>query len=43
MPLKKGKEAIGSNIKKLKREGRPHKRAVAIALNVANVPKRMAS
>jgi hypothetical protein len=35
MPLKKGKKNVGRNIKKLKREGRPKKQAVAIALNVA--------
>lgn len=37
MPLRKGttKEVISSNIKKLIREGKSHKQAIAIALNVA--------
>ena len=35
MPLKKGKKNIGSNIKKLRKEGKPKKQAVAIALSVA--------
>lgn len=35
MPLPKGKKNIGKNIKKLQKEGRPHKQAIAIALNVA--------
>lgn len=42
MPLKKGssKAAISYNIKELKRSGRPHKQAVAIALSQARKKKR---
>lgn len=32
MPLKKGKKAVGDNIKKLMKEGRPQKQAIAIAI-----------
>jgi len=46
-PLSKGKtqKSISKNIRQLKREGRPEKQAVAIALNVARkagskIPKR---
>lgn len=33
MPLKSGKKNIGLNIRKLSKEGYPHKQAVAIALS----------
>lgn len=35
MPLLKGKKNIGRNIGELESSGRPHKQAVAIALDVA--------
>ncbi len=37
MPLKKGKsrDTIGSNVKKMEREGYPEKQAVAASLNEA--------
>lgn len=40
MPLKRGKKNIGANIRRLRKEGRPQKQAVAIALHVARMPKR---
>lgn len=40
MPLKKGKKNVGKNIKTLEKEGKPHKQAVAIALNVAGLSKK---
>ena len=39
MPLLKGKKNIGKNIKELQSSGRPHKQAVAIALDVARKRK----
>lgn len=45
MPIKKGysRKTVGGNIKKLMREGKPQKQAVAIALRVAREAKRARS
>lgn len=40
MPLKKGKKAVGSNIRKLMHEGRPQKQAIAIAFAVSRRKKK---
>ena len=43
MPLKQGKAAVSSNIRLLRKEGRPQKQAVAIALSVARRRKKRGS
>jgi hypothetical protein len=40
MPLKRGKKWVGTNIKRMRREGKPHKQAVAIALRVAGMSRK---
>jgi hypothetical protein len=40
MPLKRGKKNVGKNIKRLRKEGKPLKQSIAIALRVAGVSKR---
>ena len=42
MPLKKAKstQSISKNIQKLKKEGKPHRQAVAIALQTAEGKKK---
>jgi hypothetical protein len=40
MPLKKGKKAIGKNIKELEKAGYPKKQALAIALKTAKKSKK---
>ena len=42
MPLKKGKENIGRNIREMERSGHPKAQAVAAALRTAGVPKKVA-
>jgi hypothetical protein len=39
MPLKKGKKAVGQNVKELMQKGMPHKQAVAAALHAAEKGK----
>lgn len=41
MPLHKGKKSIGKNIKVEMKAGKPQKQAVAIAMRVAGMPKKM--
>ena len=43
MPLKKGKQNIGPNIKKEEAAGKSKKQATAIALDVAGVAKKRES
>ena len=40
MPLLKGKDNVGKNIKELESTGRPKKQAIAIALRVAGEAKK---
>lgn len=43
MPLLKWKKNIGKNISKEVKSGKPKKQAIAIALNVAKVPKKISN
>ena len=40
MPLRKGKSAIGDNIREMRRAGYPHDQAVAAAMRTAHGKKR---
>jgi len=40
MPLLKGKKNIGANIETEMAHGKPHKQAIAIAMNVAGMSKK---
>ena len=40
MPLKKGKQNIGKNIKTEMAHGKPKKQAIAIAMNVSGMSKK---
>jgi hypothetical protein len=40
VPLKRGRKNIGKNIKRMRKEGKPLKQSIAIALRVAGVPKK---
>ena len=40
MPLPKGKNNVGKNVKELMKTGRPQKQAVAIALKTAGLSKK---
>jgi hypothetical protein len=40
MPLLKGKENVGKNIKELQSKGRKHDQAVAIAMKAAEMSKK---
>jgi hypothetical protein len=40
VPLKRGKKNIGKNIKRMRKEGKPLKQSIAIALRVAGVARK---